>query len=636
MIKRRDFLNGVAISVAAGLLPINLLRADTRLQQQTLYYPPALTGLRGSHQGSFENAHALGRGGRLFDISEQALEAEYDLIVVGAGISGLAAAYFYQKQAPAARILILDNHDDFGGHAKRNEFTVDGELNIGYGGSESLQSPRSIWSGAALGLIQDLGVDLDRMEQAFSRNFYPDLGLSRGVYFDRVNFGVDKMVSGSPTRKVADDIDPARMNARSYADFINDFPLSETDRKALIRLHTEAIDYLEGMSAEEKIAYCDSTPYPVFLRDKAGLKESAIRYFQQQTNDFLAVGIDATSVSDARTCGLPGIEHLGLPPLDEEYLAELNDPYIFHFPDGNATLARLLVRRLIARVAPAGNSMEDVILAKFDYSKLDEPDAKVALRLNSTVVKAVNIQDQDQGQARVDVGYVKDGALKRVRAKHVVMAGYNMMVPYIVPEMPETQKEALAKNVKMPLVYTKVVLRNWQAFKKLGVHDVYCPAAPYCVVKLDYPVSMGGYEHPHDPDKPIGLHMIFVPTLPGSGLSPRDQSRKGRAFLLGTSFAEFERMTREQLQGMLGSAGFEHERDIAEITVNRWAHGYSYFENGLFDDEDESAKIIEAARQRIGNIAISGSDADWNPYAHAAIDQALRAVQELTGQEGVA
>ena len=164
--------------------------------------------------------------------------------------------------------------------------------------------------------------------------------------------------------------------------------------------------------------------------------------------------------------------------------------------------------------------------------------------------------------------------MAKVRARHVVMAGYNMMIPYLVPEMPQAQKDALAQNVKLPLVYTKVVLRNWQAFHKLGVHDVYSPAAPFSTIKLDYPVSMGGYEHPRDPAKPIGLHMIMVPTLPGSGLSARDQARKGRAFLLGTPFEVFENMVRGQLQGMLGSAGFDHQRDIAAITVNRWAHGY--------------------------------------------------------------
>lgn len=627
-ITRRDFLNGVAISIAAGLVPSAVLRANPQLQQKTLYYPPALTGMRGNHQGSFETAHALGRGGKVFDFKQTPVSASYDLVVVGAGISGLAAALFYQQlYGPEARILILENHDDFGGHAKRNEFSVEDQLVLAYGGSESFQSPRSIWSERALDMIHGLGVDLDRMEACFDQDFYPDLGLSRGVYFDKANFGVDKLVAGSPARKVADDIDPARMNARSYTDFINDFPLPEDERQALIKLHTESIDYLSGMTVEEKVKWCDTHSYTHFLREKVGLADSAIRYFQQQTNDFQAVGIDATSVTDARLCSLPGIEGLGLPPMDPEAQAELDDPYIFHFPDGNATLARLMVRRLIPDVAPAGNSMEDVQLAVFDYGKLDAEGSAVRLRLNSTVVKAENTQFE--GKPQVEVGYLREGTLAKVRARHVVMAGYNMMIPYLVPEMPQAQKDALAQNVKLPLVYTKVVLRNWQAFHKLGVHDVYSPAAPFSTIKLDYPVSMGGYEHPRDPAKPIGLHMIMVPTLPGSGLSARDQARKGRAFLLGTPFEVFENMVRGQLQGMLGSAGFDHQRDIAAITVNRWAHGYSYFYNSLFDDEDEADRLVEQGRQPIGNITIANSDADWNPYAHAAIDQAWRAVTEF-------
>ena len=631
-IKRRDFLNGVAIAVAAGVLPISLLRAETSLQHRALYYPPALTGLRGNHDGSFENAHALGRGGRQFDLDTAKLEHTYDLVVVGAGISGLAAALFYQQRfGDDARILILDNHDDFGGHAKRNEFHADGAEVLAYGGSESLQSPRSIWSERALTMIRGLGVDLDRLEAGFDVNFYPDLGLSRGVFFDRANFGVDKLVPGSPTRKVADDIPPDRMNARGYAEFINDFPLSEDDRKALIELHLAPKDYLTGMSVEDKLRWCDRNSYTTFLKDKVGLPGSAIRYFQQQTNDFQAVGIDATSCSDARLCGLPGFGAMGLPPLDPEAQAELEDPYIFHFPDGNATLARLMVRKLIPHVAPPGRSMEDVQLAKFDYTKLDLPQAKVALRLNSTVVKAVNIDAE--GQPMADVGYVHAGELHRIRARHVVMAGYNMMIPYIVPEMPQAQKDALAQNVKLPLVYAKVLIRNWRAFKNLGVHEAYCPTAPFCLVKLDYPVDLGGYKHPRDPDKSIGLHMIQVPVMPGSGLSARDQARKGRAYLLGTPFEVFEAQIREQLQGMLGAGGFDHQRDIAEITVNRWAHGYSYFYNGLFDDEESADQIIETARQPIGAITIANSDSDWNPYAHAAIDQAYRAVQEFTDKE---
>jgi spermidine dehydrogenase len=622
-ITRRDFLNGVAISIAAGLTPMQILRASPQTANKTLYYPPAITGLRGNHPGSFEYAHQLGRDGKAFDFGSAPVEEEFDLVVVGAGISGLAAACFWQQmKGRQQRILLLDNHDDFGGHAKRNEFSSENGMILGYGGSESLQSPRSNFSPVALGLLQKLGVSIDNLEKAFDKTFYPDLNLSRGVYFDRKNFGVDKVVSGDPGRVVADDIPRDRLNGRSYEAFIGDFPLPESDRQALIALHTVNKDYLPGMSQEEKVDWLDKHSYSQFLREKVGLSEMAIRYFQQATNDFQAVGIDATSCSDARVCDLPGLNGMNLPPLDEESQADLDDPYVFHFPDGNASLARLMVRHLIPAVAP-GNDMNDIVMAQFDYSQLDRPESPVKLRLSSTGLHVANVGD------KVEVSYINGVNVSKVRAGQVVMAGYNMMIPYLVPEMPQAQQEALKQNVKSPLVYSKVVIRNWQPFIKLGVHEVYSPTAPYSRVKLDYPVSMGGYQHPRDPNQPIGLHMVYVPTLAGSGLSPREQSRKGRALLLGTPFEVHEQMIREQLQGMLGAAGFDHQRDIQAITVNRWSHGYSYFLNGMFDDEDEAKKIIETARQPIGKIVIANSDSDWSPYANSAIDQAWRAVNEL-------
>ncbi|TBM21299.1 NAD(P)-binding protein [Hafnia paralvei] len=627
-ITRRDFLNGMAITIAAGLTPWQALRASPQALTQSLYYPPTLTGLRGNHPGSFEAAHLLGREGKHFDPKSVPVEEQFDLVVVGAGISGLAAACFWQQlQGKNQRILLLDNHDDFGGHAKRNEFNVEGKTILGYGGSESFQSPRTNFSPVAMGLLKTLNVDIEQMAKDFDQNFYPDLKLSRGVYFDRKNFGVDKIVNGDPGRAVADDIAPDRLNGRDITAFINDFPLSESDRNALIALHTEQKDYLPELNTDEKVAWLDSHSYSQFLREKVGLSEIAIRYFQQRTNDFQAVGIDATSCSDARICALPGLDGMNLPPLDAESLADLDEPYIFHFPDGNAGLARLMVLHLIPAVAP-GDSMESIVLAKFDYSQLDKKDSPVRLRLNSTGVHVANVSEQ--GKQAVDVTYLTGDKLHRVRAGQVVMAGYNMMIPYLVPEMPEKQAAALKENVKSPLVYSKVVIRNWQPFMKLGVHEIYSPAAPYSRVKLDYPVNMGGYEHPRDPNQPIGLHMVYVPTLPGSGLSPREQSRKGRALLLGTPFEVHEKMIREQLQGMFGAAGFDHQRDIQAITVNRWSHGYSYFLNGLFDDEKEAEQIIHTARQPIGRITIANSDSDWSPYANSAVDQAWRAVNELT------
>lgn len=624
-ITRRDFLNGIALTIAAGLTPVELLRAagQDAITPSDRYYPPSLMGLRGNHPGSFEGAHALGREHQKFDFSSLPAEEEYDLVIVGGGISGLASACFWQQLAgKEKKILILDNHDDFGGHAKRNEFTVGQSRMIGYGGSESFQSPTHNFSPEVNKLLADIGVNVVKMKKAFDQNFYPDQMLSRGVFFDKRNFGETKIVSGDPGRAVSDDIPADRLNGRKIEDFINDFPLNDADKADLIELHVRPKDYLAGMSVEEKIAWMDKHSYRQFLTEKVGLSNMALLYFQQRTNDFFAIGIEGISCSDARVCALPGMEAMHLPPLDEESLADLEEPYTYHFPDGNAGLTRLLVRHLIPDALP-GHTMEDSVTAGLDYASLDKKENKARLRLNSIVINATN---SDNG---VLVTYINNGRLHRVRGRNTIMAGYNMMIPFLVPETPEKQKDYLRMNVKAPLVYTNVAIRNWRSFKDVGIHEFYSPAAPYSRVKLDYPVSMGDYHHPRNADEPMVVHMVYVPTYPGSNLTAREQFQRGRAYLLGTSFDTHEAMIREQLQEMLGSVGFDHQRDIAGITVNRWAHGYAYYASSLFDDMEKMPEIIKEARKPIGRIAIANSDADWSAYAHAAIDQAWRAVNEL-------
>lgn len=627
-ITRREFLNGMAVGSLSG---IGLLYGGCSIfsgNKNTLstgnYYPPALTGLRGSNDESYEFAHML-RDGEKFDFASKQVEESYDLIVVGAGLSGMCAAVLGRRKLGSdAKILILDNHDDFGGHAKRNEFSTPDGMILGYGGSESFQSPKSLYSKEVVSFLKSLGIDIDALGERFDVNFYPDMGLSRGVYFDKEHYGVDKVVNGDPGRAVADDIPPDRLNAKSDEDFIKEFPLPQKDIEDLIKLHTSKTDWLKGMNKKQREQYAKKTSYATFLKDKVGLSDKAISYFETRTNDFMALTIDSVSMQDARICWLPGLEHLGLPPLDKVGEAERDDLYNYHFPDGNASVVRMMVRELIPSVAE-GNTMDDIVLAKFDYSKLDMPNSPTRLRLRSTAVNAVNV---DGG---VELCYMNAGdkALHKVFGKKVVMAGYNGMIPYIVPTLPQKQKEALSMNVKGTMIYSKVVIRNWEPFIKLGVSEVYAPQCSYARVKIDYPVSMGGYKHPADPKKPMCLHMGYSVNMPKQGLSARDQFRLARYKLLEMPFSEHEDIIRKQLQGMLGSVGFNHEKDILAITLNRWSHCYSYSINTLFDDEAECEKLIVLARKPFGNIAIANSDASWSPWLHTAIEQAHRAIREL-------
>jgi spermidine dehydrogenase len=559
-INRRDFLGGTALLIAAGLTPLAQIRAEPGR-----YYPPSLTGLRGSHPGSFEVAHQVGREGKSFDISSLAVEESFDLVVVGGGISGLAAAWFYREaHGSAARILILENHDDFGGHAKRNEFRVGDRLLLGYGGTESLQSPKTFFSKTVNRLLHSLGIDLRRFDSAFDRKLYGSLGLTHGVYFDRETFGVDRLVVGNPVVTGGDSF-ASDAKVRPIEAVVAEFPVSDDARARLVEFFKHPKDYLTGKSKEEKIAYLKKISYRDFLRKDAGLGDEAAKFFDGSTVGLMAMGPDILPALDAMSSQYLGFGGLGLGDLNGAEAAAFDEPYIYHFPDGNASIARLLVRSLIARVAP-GRTMEDVVLANFDYSKLDVEGAPIRLRLNSTAVNVANARSRG---GSVDIGYMRSGELHRVQAKQCVLAGYNMMIPHIMPELPEAQKQALALSVKMPLVYVNVAIRNWHALVKLGVHDIYSPNAYFSNTKLDYPVSLGGYRNPRDPSEPMLLHMEHMPLTPNRGLSNVEQFRLGRQLLLNAPFAEYETRIVDQLDRMLRPGGFQAVRDIAAITVNR-------------------------------------------------------------------
>ena len=627
-ITRRDFLNGFSLTVGGSLaLPgsvwsetFGLPESPFAAEKSPVYYPPAKTGMRGSHDGSWEVAHSM-RDGKRWDNPSRDAET-YDLIVVGGGISGLAAAYFYRKQAgQKARILILDNHDDFGGHAKRNEFQSGKRFLIGYGGTQTMQAP-NLYSSEAKGLLRELGVGMQKFNKYYDQKFFASRGLSQGIFFDKETFGTDRLVTniGKP----------------SWPEFLARTPLSEAAQKDIVRITTEKVDYLPGMDREQKKVYLARTSYKDFLLKNAKVHPDVIPFFQKETYGLYGVGIDAVPAGDLAKLGYhPGFEGMDLsgpygPGMGLEITRQNNlEPYIHHFPDGNASIARLLVRALIPGCAP-GNTMEDIVLAKMDYAQLDDAASAVRIRLNSTVVRAQNVggSSNDASSGQVDVAYVRDGQAHAVRGANCILACWNMVIPYLCSEMTDKQKEALAYGVKIPLVYTNVQLRNWTAFEKLKISGAECPGSYFESVTLDFPVSMGGYSYPDKPEDPCVIHLQHVPCSPG--LPARDQQRAGRAVLLTTKFETFERNIRDQLGRILSAGGFDPARDIQAITVNRWPHGYAYEYNSLYDPEWPAGQSpCEIGRKPFGRIHIANSDAGAFAYTNEAIDQGWRAVQEI-------
>ena len=217
----------------------------------------------------------------------------------------------------------------------------------------------------------------------------------------------------------------------------------------------------------------------------------------------------------------------------------------------------------------------------------------------------------------------------------MVMACWNMFIPYLVPDLPANQKEALAYGVKGPLVYTSVAVKNWTAFQKLGVASTSTRrrcTTPACA--LAEAVSLGDLQHPQSPDEPIVLHLTRYPMCAweaAQGAAPNRPRRSAERELRDVR-AEHSRSAGAECSA---KGGFDPARDIVAITVNRWPHGYAYTYNPLVRSDgvglhvERPASLRRRRASRIGLITIANSDAAASPHTDAAMLEAHRAVQEV-------
>jgi spermidine dehydrogenase len=636
-ITRRDFLNGVALTAGAAMLSSDLLAAadmHAAPEQSSGDYPPALTGLRGSHPGSFDAAHSL-RDGTFWEQAGAPVDTgeSYDLVVVGGGISGLSAAHFFRKVAgSSARVLVLENHDDFGGHAKRNEFSSPQRTLVGFGGTFSIESPAP-YSAVAKGLIEELGIDVPSYPKYANRGLYRSFGLGPKVFFDKETFGADKLVINQLPR-IGGESEDEQARARDLEIFLQEAPFSDAAKADYRRLVTDKKDYLPGLSSDEKKARLARMSYNSFLSDLVKVSPEVVKLFQAMPQGLFGVGFDAVAAQDAWGLGAPGFAGMNLDPAPGKGMNrdaipnEEAEKYFFHFPDGNASIARLLVRQLIPQAIP-GHSATDVVTARANYARLDEKNSPVRIRLNSTAVR-VRHQGDPASARGVEIAYARRGKVYTVQAAHCILACWHVVIPYICEQLPDKQKQALSSAAKVPLLYTNVAIRNWKAFQKLGTNAIYTPGGYHSYMNLDLPVSIGGYECSQKPEEPIVIHMMKTPCKPGR--PAREQHLLGRVELFTTTFETMERNVREQLARVLGPGGFDPANDITAITVNRWPHGYAYEYSSLWDKFwlEGGETPCEVARKPFGRIAIANADAGAYAYTDCAIDHAYRAVGEIT------
>jgi spermidine dehydrogenase len=609
----------MAIATGTGLLAPTELFAQTGTGALPKVYPPTLTGIRGNHPGSFETMHALAWGGQKPD-RHRKLDEHYDMVIVGAGISGLATAWFYQKaMGPDAKILLLDNHDDFGGHAKRNEFHHRGRTLLGIGGSVNVDTPGD-WSEISKGLLDDLGVDLEAMKANSEK-----VALLNTTGDNLLAFpGLDGQAGHV---KIRGKWGQLMLGVGDYKSAVQALPLAASEQDKLIELFSGDRDYLEDLSQSEKQTYIESVSYAQFLTERVGLAIDTISIFYPVPKLMFGPAGLRVSVMEAFYLGCPGMQGM-------DWLSELTSAILkglkagsqsLYFPDGNASLARLLVHKLIPAVAPDTHGFDDIAVSRFDYGALDQKPHSIRLRLNSTVVGV-----RETGDNAVTVDYVRDGNAVSVTGDHCVLACYNSAIPYICPQLPESQKEALRYGIKVPLVMTNVLVDNGHAFSKLGGGQVTCPNDPYVVVTTAPVTITGGHEPPRGPDDPMVIYMLGVPSVTSTGAeTSHDLLKQARHNVYATTFDTYEQEVRGQLQGLLGEHGFNHKTDIKAITVNRWPHGYAYEYMSLDDPEWAQGQAPhELGRAQFGRISIANSDSEARAYLDAAIDAGWRAVAE--------
>jgi spermidine dehydrogenase len=614
-ITRRDFIHDVGVAALGLALPLPGFAIGTT-DSSGVYYPPTRTGLRGSHPGAFEVAHALAREGKRFDDPAK-LDEQYDLVVVGGGISGLASAFFHrQLHGAQSRILILDNHDDFGGHAKRNEFHQGGPMRLAWGGTVNMEYP--LFSDTVNGLIKELGIDIPRLLEGFHFNWEGAQGeIKPAVWFDAAHYGRDVLLRGLRLN---------RAEPKALAAHVDEFPLPAAARTKLKTFLLASGDVLAQLSPEAKEAYLRRTSYRDFLRQHFDLPEEATQIFSNAPSGYWGVRAENLSVAECLQSGLPGAHVLGGKGTQES--EERHSP-VAMFPDGNSSIARLLVRALIPgafpHMAPDADS-HSIVTARLDYRQLDLPGSRVRLRLNSTAVHVENTADG------VAVSYVNDGHLVRVRSRCAVLACYNAIVPHLVPELPAAQKAALAQCVKRPMLVVNTLLRNGQSLKKLGIKGAHLPGSFLQGMVLVTGVEVGDYRVAWRPEDPCVMQCFVAFEAPQpEGMSIAEQHRAARQRLLEMQFEDFEREVRTVLNGLLGAGGFDAAEDILAITVNRWPHGYARDHLDLEDaawNAEPHPNVV--GRQRFGNIAIANSDAGADAFTHTAIEQAWRAVSELS------
>jgi spermidine dehydrogenase len=621
-ITRRDFLGSMLLASGAllleGVAPSELLAGADEF-----------SGYGGVGEYSRSNGNTLEvllAGHKMRDRVYDPLPANtvdtgeiYDCVIVGGGISGLAAALFFLRHAgPGRSVLILENHPIFGGEAKQNEFEIEGKRLIAHQGSAIYLVP---YPHSFIARFYDsIGLRTPKLQyqkwagpgpgMALGRTPYDSAGLSRGQY----GFWFGAKFGHADGLWLLDPIGKQMQGA----------PVAETTRKELQR-------WFSGKAAEEA-----KFELPKYEGDAASRRLDSMSLEQHYIEHF---GVSRETIRGFLSPVEGGGSGLGPDALSAycDYAADLLHPFddgageaVQMFPGGNTTIARLMAKALIPQSIEGPASVDAVSRGTVKFDTLDSPGAPARIRLSSTTVSVRHDGDPAKAET-LSIAYTRDGKVFRVRARSAVMAGGSWTTKHIVQDLPQEHRAAYAQFYRSPCMMANVAVRNWRFLYKMGISGCRWFEGVGNYMDVCRQALVGNNDAQINPDSPVVLAVKVLYSYPG--MSTEDQGHRGRGEMLATSFRDYERLIREQLTAMFGGAGFDAKRDIAGIVLNRWGHAYLSPQPGFFFGKDGNPAPRETLRSApFGRIAFANTDLAGAMDHRYSILEAQRAVNQLLDQ----
>jgi spermidine dehydrogenase len=608
-ISRRDFLNGTLVA-GAGFLLSNRFAFPISPPEDWDGYG-GIGDYRRSNGNTWDvmnAAHALRDGALENAIMNPADTREiYDMVVVGGGLSGLAAAAFFQKNK-GGRCLVLDNHSIFGGEAKRNEFLVDGQSVVAHQGSAIFLVPGK--GGYFQRFLDMIGMDRSAFEYQRWRGPSPEMPLNHSPYGEPKNYGFwfgpkfgqqggawvmdpwKRQLEGAPLS------DAVKADLMRYRTVREDVPVPKTEGDAISR-------QLDTITLEDH------------LMARHGISRDTVRNFLSPIEGGgYGLGPDALSAYCAYAI------ETQFPEDGDDTLGDQM------FPDGNTGFARLMVKTLIPDAFAGPRTVDATWRNRVRFAALDRAGQPTRIRLNATVVRVEHEGDPARAP-HVAVIYSKGGRLHRVRARRVVMSGGSWTTKHVVRDLPRGHRDAYAQFYRSPCLMANIAVRNWRFLYKLGLSGCRWFEGLGNYLSVRRMATIGGQSATFGPDSPTVLTIKVLFAEPGLPIG--EQGSRGRAKLLGTSFAQYERAFREQLGDMFAPGGFDPRRDIAGIILNRWGHAYVNPQPGFFFGRDGHPAARDVLRNTPhGRISFANTDLAGAADIRNCVREADRAVHQLT------